>query len=262
MLDIFWLTVGVFFCLGLIFGSFTNALVWRGVRGKSIARGRSQCVHCDRQLRWFENIPLASFIFLRGRCATCHTPIPWQYPLIELGGGCLYATIAVFSGGYFSVAGPVVRDIFFISIGLIIFASDAQYQIIFSSVAWVGALLGLILNLFFPGPTLLMMALGALVGGGFFGLQYIISHGRWIGGGDVRLGVMLGIWLGWRELLVALFIAYMLGAAIGVALLATGRRQRTSQIAFGTFLIIGAGIAHWYGEPIIRWYSSLLYGLY
>jgi len=152
----------------------------------------------------------------------------------------------------------LVRDFLFIIILIIIFVYDALYKIILSGIIWFGAIIGFIINYFFFHYSLSSLLWGVLIGGGFFLLQFLVSKGKWIGGGDVRMGVMMGIWLGFPNILAALFLAYILGALVAVILLLSKKKEMNSEIPFGTFLSLGTFISLFYGGIIIRWYVGML----
>ncbi len=145
-----------------------------------------------------------------------------------------------------------------LSILVIIFATDVLYQIIWPEIVWLGAILGFIFN-FLIGKDILQMAIGFAVGGGFFLLQYLISNGKWIGGGDVRLGAMMGVWLGWPVVLVAIFLAYITGAIFGLSLLAVKKKTLSAQMAFGPFLALATLFCLQHGEQVINWYRALIF---
>jgi len=260
--------------LGLCVGSFLNCLIYRLHEKKTIL-GRSFCPHCKKQISWHDNIPLLSFIWLRGRCRHCRRKISWQYPIIELATGILF--VLVFVHNFSAQSGPALgwqfpipstwdnfqflaRMIFqwlFVSILVIIFIYDLRWYIIPDIITLPAMALVLLVNLYL-GVGWLNLLLAAGIGGGFFGLQYLVSRGRWIGGGDIRLGVLMGIILGYPQIITALMLAYISGSAIGVALLTARKKQWSSQIPFGTFLSAATVITMLWGEEILGWYLNLL----
>ncbi|OGH84040.1 MAG: hypothetical protein A2261_01170 [Candidatus Magasanikbacteria bacterium RIFOXYA2_FULL_44_8] len=251
----------VIFVLGLILGSFLNSWMWRTRENfKIFVSSRSMCVHCHRQLFWWENVPVLSYIYLRGKCLKCKRPIPTRYPLVEL---CT-AVLLVFIAWYHVRFLPQfelwrwLRDVFYITFLIVIFVYDALYQEILSRIVWPGVIIGFCINYFALGYSAGGMLLAAAVAGGFFLLQYIFSHGTWIGGGDVRLGVMMGVWLGWPAILWALFAAYIIGAIVSVFLLITKKAGPNTAVPFGTFLAIGTLCAIYQGQAVVGWYLGLL----
>jgi len=250
----------IFLC-GLILGSFLNSWIWRTRENIQIISSGSFsiCPCCRRQLVWYEKFPILSYMFLRGKCRTCHKPIPWHFTAVELVTPILLLSVSLyflddihFSEWY------LLRDVLFLTFLIIIFVYDALYQEVLSRIVWPGFFLGSLINYFALNYSFSSLIIGAAVGGGFFLLQYFISKGRWIGGGDVRLGFMIGVWLGWPNILVALFVAYILGAVVSVGLLIGKKKQWASEIPFGTFLAVGTFVALYYASGIINWYLGLL----
>lgn len=249
------------FLITLSLGSFLNSWMWRAWENIKVTTGRSICIYCRRQLNWYENIPLFSFIFLGGNCRTCHKKISWQYPLVEFATAAALTFIAwhrVENDVFFSDNLLYPRDVFFIAFLIIIFVFDALHKVILSRIVWTGAIIGFLFNYFALNISPLSMFYGALAAGGFFWVQYLVSKGKWIGGGDVRLGVMMGIWLGWPSVLIALFLSYIIGATYAIFALLFKKSSWKSQVPFGTFLAMGTVVAIYYGEDIVRWYLNFL----
>ncbi len=248
----------IIFFLGLALGSFLNSWIWRTRENIRIVNGRSMCPSCRRQLTWYENIPVLSYLALGGKCRTCKNLIPKHFTFVEIGAALIFVLVA-----WNNLNNPAVvpahfsRDIIFSILLIIIFIYDWLYQEILPAVVWVGALAGLFFNLYL-GFSLVSMLIGLLVAGGFFWLQFVISKGKWIGGGDVRMGAMMGIWLGWPAVLVALFLSYVVGAVGGLILLALKKKHLSSAIPFGTYLAFGTFVVMLWGDQMIGWYLGLL----
>lgn len=248
------------FLLGLILGSFLNSWMWRVRENiRILAKTRSMCVSCRRQLKWYENIPLFSWLVLCGKCRTCKKNIPFHYVLVELATAFLMMFVVYqhVKLVHFSEWG-LLRDTFFLTLLIIIFVYDWLYRLILSRIIWCGTIIGFAINVLFINYSAVSLLIGIALGGGFFLLQFLISRGKWIGGGDIRMGVMMGVWLGWPNILVALFVAYILGAVVGVFLLLFKKANRNTEIPFGTFLALGTFFSIYYGTPLITWYMSLL----
>lgn len=247
------------FILGLCLGSFINSWVWRTWENCRVTGGRSMCVHCHRQLGWVENIPLFSFVFLRGRCRSCKKNIPRHYPAVEFITAVLLTFVFWYQVNYLPfVFTHFLRDVFFIAFLVVIFVFDGLYKVILPQVVAAGTLVGLVANIFDLHYPPLSLALGALAAGGFFGAQFLISRGRWIGGGDILLGVMMGVWLGWPDVLVAIFLAYILGAVAAVFLMIFKKKNWQTEIPFGTFLALGTFFSMFWGHWAVGWYGGLL----
>lgn len=217
------------------------------------------CVHCGCQLTWSENIPLLSFILLHGKCRTCHKRIPADYFVVEFATPLLLVFAASADLAY-GISNPlhIWRDLFFVALLVVVFVYDAKYYLILTRVVYGGAIVGFLINYFALHISPVNMLVGALAGAGFFWAQYVLSHGRWIGGGDVRLGFMMGVLLGWPNILVALFMAYVLGAVVSLGLLALRKKTLKSQLPFGTFLALGTFVALLWGSQIIHWYLGVI----
>lgn len=268
----------IIFLLGLIIGSFINCLVYRLYVKKSFWRGRSFCPQCQKTINWYDNIPLLSFILLRARCRHCHKPISWQYPLVEFITGLLFlivflATIlpsyhpaAIFSGLTWLT---LARHLVFTAFLIIIFLYDLKYYLIIDKITLPAIVLALVVNLgiaYAKNPELnslisqfLNFLISIIIATGFFLAQFIISRGKWIGGGDIRLGALMGAMLGWPHVIPALFLAYIVGAVVGLGLLIAKRATPKSQVPFGTFLTLATFIIMLWGEDILAWYLGVIF---
>lgn len=247
------------FVFGVILGSFLNSWIWRTRENVKIVSGFSICVHCRRQLVWYEKFPLFSFLVLRGRCRTCKKKIPLHYFFVELLTGIFLTAVIYIHNTYLPFSEWwILRDVLFLTMLIIIFFFDYFYQEVLSRIVWPGAIIGFLINVFPLNHTFISLLGGMVFGGGIFAIQYFISKGKWIGGGDVRLGIMMGAWLGWPSVLVAIFIAYIIGAIVGLSLVLLKRADRKTAIPFGTFLAVGTFVAMFFGTDIINWYMSFL----
>ena len=234
-------------------GSFLNVVIFRLASRESFLTSRSRCPHCRQTIAWYDNIPLLSFVLLLGRCRRCKAPISWQYPLVELVTGI--ALILLY--WRFGLTLDMVVLSIFSGFLVIIFVYDWRHGMILDAVtlpAMAVALVGSLIR----GLGLPALLIGAAIGGGFFVGQYTISRGRWIGGGDIRLGALMGLMLGWQLLLVAGLIAYVSGAAVALVLLSTRRKQLASPIAFGTFLSAATFVAFLWGQNVLDWYLGII----
>jgi prepilin signal peptidase PulO-like enzyme (type II secretory pathway) len=256
----------IVFIFGLIIGSFLNVLIWRFYTGESAIKGRSYCPKCKHRLDFFDLFPVMSFVVQGGKCRYCRGAISWQYPIVELATAVLFAATYIICG-FFASGGPaaggqfliLLKDWFVISVMIVIFVYDAKHYLILDKVIYPAVVV-----VFIASPLLglenswwrgvLDGLLAAAIGGGFFLLQYVVSKGKWIGGGDVKMGFLMGLILGIKGLLVALFFSYIIGALAGLVLIALRRKKMKSQIPFGMFLAVGTIIAMFWGEKILRWY--------
>ena len=238
---------------GLILGSFLNAWLWRTYHVVPM-KGRSMCTSCRTTIVWYDNIPVVSYIILRGKCRSCSQPIPLQYLLIELWLPFAFMLSAWASHSAFTPF--LVIDWIIIFLLTFIFVYDYRYQLILDRTTTIPALILLCIYWFVGFHTLSSMLLGAAVVAGFFYLQFILSKGRWIGGGDIRLGLFMGVVLGWPLALVALFLAYIIGAIISIMLLVFKKAERASKTPFGTYLALATFITMIWGTQFLEWYLS------
>src|SRR3989338_2077522 len=257
---------GLTFVLGLFVGSFLNVCIWRLPREEQVVRGRSHCPACGVTIRWYDNIPLASFVLLGRRCRQCRAPISWRYPAVELLTGLAPAAAV----GRWGMTGPALVYGALLC-GLIVTSFiDAREQIIPDGITLPGTALGVLASVVWPalhgrqshwgglGPSVL----GAVVGGGATYLMGLL--GQWMfkkeamGGGDVKLMAMLGAVLGWQRVLVTFLIAPILGSLVGVPLRIL---KGVDLIPYGPFLAVAAAIALWWGRPIVAWYAHALMGV-
>lgn len=250
----------LFALVGLLFGSFINAAEYRYYRKLPISWDkvkkkftRSMCIHCQEELRTVDLIPVVSFFWLRGRCRHCRKTIAWQYPAIEIANGMLFALTAWTFG--VSVESAVIALL--CTLLTFLFVYDLKYQLVPDSVSLPAVLISSIAGVLI-GNTWQSMLIGAAICGGFFLLQFILSRGTWIGGGDIRIGVVMGLLLGWERGLFALCLAYITGGAFAAVLLLTKRSTRQTRIAFGPFLIGATVFSLFFGSRLLEAYLSLL----
>lgn len=244
----------IVFIFGLLVGSFLNCIVCRLRDKESVVLGHSKCPHCKKQLNWYMLVPILSYVFLKGRCKDCRKRISIQYPLVELITGICFLILFF----RFSLSLSLLIYIVLTSFLIVIFIYDLKYYLILDKVSVMAIIVALLANIIIGQPWLDLF-IGMAIGGVFFLLQYVISKGRWIGGGDIRLGIFMGAILGWQGVLVALFVAYMIGAFISVLLVIFTKKGMKSKIPFGTFLTVATYIAIVFGQDLINWYSNLIY---
>ena len=247
---------------GLIIGSFLNVCIYRLPRDMSIIHPPSTCPQCGKRIQFYDNIPVISYILLRGKCRTCHNPIPLQYPVVELLSGLL--SVGIFLKYGFSLQ-YMVFFIFCDALLLISFI-DLQHKIIPDILSVPGALLGLLLAVFKINPQVTWWdSLIGIVGGtGFF---YLIAFlFLWLrkkegmGMGDVKLLAMIGAWMGWRPLPFIILIASLSGTLIGGGTLFLSRKKFDENIPFGPFLVIGALVFFFFEPKILALWYGLMAG--
>lgn len=243
------------FIFGLVVGSFLNVLIDRIPKGENFVWKPSHCDYCKRPLRWFELIPVFSFILQGGTCRRCHKRLSLRYPISELLTAGGFVLLMPYNETMFTTY-PLALIIF--SAAVVIFFIDLKHQIIPD-----GALITIAVALLFlaiplpPGLRLQHILAGGISALGFFSL-WVATKGRGLGFGDVKLVLLIGLLLGYPGTVVALYVAFLTGAVTGVILIIANRAKMKTRIAFGPFLILGAVVAVFYSNPIVAWFYSLL----
>lgn len=249
------------FIFGLIVGSFLNCVIFRfDIKEKSALDGRSFCVHCKHKLAWFDLIPVASFLILKGKCRYCHKKISLQYPLVELFTALLFVLILNFCWpviGLFNLISLIYLLIIACFL-VVIFVYDLKKFLILDKVIYPAILLTIAYN-FHDFYHLAYNSLPAAIGATLFFLAiFLISKGQWLGFGDVKLIFFLGLLLGFPNILVALFLSFIIGSIIGVGLISLGRKTMKSEVPFAPFLVLACLIAMLWGSSIADWYLSFI----
>ena len=231
-------------------GSFFNALVWRIGHNESITQGRSKCPHCQRQIAWYDLVPVLNFVWLCGKCRRCHQSISWQYPLVELGTVLVLVWLYLHFGlsNQFWVA--ALATLFLIPI----FLTDLRYRIIPDRIVVPGIVIITAMQIWF-GADVINIFIAMVVGAGFFLWQYILSRGRWIGAGDIGLGALMGVILGWPHILIAFALAYLSGAAVGITMMFFKQKTSAFQLPFAPFLVSATFITFIFGQAIQQFFG-------
>lgn len=240
---------------GLIIGSFLNVVIYRFPRRESLSHPGSHCPDCGAPVRPYDNIPVVSWLVLRGRCRDCHGPISPRYPLVELLTGVLFLA----AGVRFGSSAPLAAYCVFFAVLVAISGIDLDHHLIPNRIVYPGGLAVLALLALASGVQGSTRSfVDALIGGVLgFGVLLIIHliQPRGMGFGDVRLAGLIGLasgWLGVAHVAVALFMGFLSGAIVGLVLMAAGRAGRRSRIPFGPFLAVGAVVAVLWGNPLVR----------
>jgi prepilin signal peptidase PulO-like enzyme (type II secretory pathway) len=256
--------------LGLLWGSFLGVVVYRTVKGGSPLLGRSKCDKCKRQITWWQNIPLFSFLFLKGKCFYCKKSIDWSYPLVEIITAALFLWWFVVGRSFFLLAGSpwsVLQPIFWLVVGmvlLVIFLTDLKYGVIsdgsnlflFSLVLFYRvALVG---NGVMMGVDLWRAVLSAVLLTGFFYGLWWFTKGKGFGFGDVKFAPSIGLLLGWPRTLVGVMASFIIGSVVGVLLILLGKKRFGQTIPFGPFLVVGVVVALLWGGQLWGWYMGML----
>jgi leader peptidase (prepilin peptidase)/N-methyltransferase len=266
------------FLLGLVIGSFLNVCIVRIPHGESIVRPASHCTGCGRAIRPYDNIPLVSWLVLRGRCRTCKKPISWMYPVVELATGLLFLACAVAFGPTLEGAKWALLS----ALIVVLVATDIRERILPDKVNFTGLVLAVIISGFlrpvdgvaawlsskmfeFPPPMPVLSVtdslLGAIAGGGLLWLVaegYFRLRGReGMGLGDVKMMAMVGAFEGLEGALLAILIGSLLGSVIGIAFIAIFRKDSDYELPFGAFLGAGSLIVVFFGTRMLEWYQTV-----
>ncbi len=280
------------FIFGLIVGSFLNALIYRLEIGRGLG-GRSFCPNCKKEIKWYDLFPVISWLVLGGKCRYCKKKISIQYPIVELATGFLFAVTCLHflsgagldsgqAGSFFihfststltvipaqvgiqSMSG-IFNLLFWLvfAAGLVaIFVYDLKHQIIPNEIIYTLLILGVL----FVGVNTALLGhyqylidhlLSGLVAGGFFYILALVSEGRWMGGGDIKLVAFMGLVLGWPGIIVALYAGFILGAVFGAISLVSGQKKLGSKIPFGPFLVTGTFISLFFLDVILHFYAKM-----
>lgn len=243
------------FLFGSAVGSFLNVCIYRLPRGESVVFPASHCPHCNRSIRWYDNIPVFSYCALRGKCRFCGNPISFQYPLVE-------ALAGAFSLLFFLRFSLVEYGIYFLLVSslLVVTFIDFKYQIIPDLISLPGIPAGFLASFLLPRITYRDSLLGIILGGG---ILYAVAWGYYrlrktegMGGGDIKLLAMIGAFLGSTAVLVTIFVSAFLGSLAGITMMIFKGKGRTYAIPYGPFLALGAVVALLWGDLLVAWYQG------
>ena len=238
--------------MGAVFGSFLNVVAYRLPRGESLSRPRSRCPGCETPIRPYDNVPVLSWLALRGRCRSCRIRISARYPLVEAGTGLLCALVVLANGLDEDALLGLVLVLLLVPVTLI----DLDHRIIPNRLMLIGAVAAPALVALTQPDALVEHAIAAAAAGGFF-LVAVLAYPRGMGMGDVKLAFVLGLFLG-RSVGPALFVALVAGALVGVAVIARkgAADGRKTEVPAGPFLALGAVVALFAGDAMVEWYLS------
>ena len=250
------LLVAIFFgVIGAVIGSFLNVCILRLPSEQSVVRPPSRCPKCGSGVRWYDNIPIVSWLLLRGRCRSCGNPISVQYPLIELATAAIWVGMAMLFGNELEA----VRGALFLTILLGIAMTDAREYIIPDEFSIGGLILGLGLSLVHGLDGLRTAVIGAAVG---FALLWVIA---WLGkhafkkeamgGGDIKMMAMVGAFVGWKGVFLTIFLGSIVGTVVFGPLALIGKKK---DVPFGIFLAMGAAVTFLWGDAVLEWYRGYL----
>lgn len=245
------------FLFGAAVGSFLNVCIYRLPRNQSIVFPPSACPDCGSRIAPYDNIPILSFLLLRGKCRSCAGRISWKYPTVELMNGLL--TLALFLKFRFS---PTFFVLFlFCSALVVITFIDLEHQIIPDSISLPGILVGFASSFILPWLSWKSSLIGIVAGGGSllivaYGYQ-LLTKKEGMGGGDIKLLAMMGAFLGWRSIPFIIFTSSLAGSVVGITLMLVRKKDSQLPIPFGPFLAFGALLFIFFGREIVTWYFGL-----
>lgn len=243
--------------IGLCLGSFLNVCILRLPHDQSLVTPPSTCPRCGKRIAWYDNIPVVSWLVLRGKCRSCGEPISLQYPLIETLVGALWVGAYLLWGvSVHTLAGGILGTIL-LGIGI----TDARHYLIPDEYNWAGLIVGLAVSLVGGWQGFLQAVIGAAFG---FALLYAVgAAGHWMfgeeamGGGDIKMMAMVGAFVGWTGVVLTIFLGALIGTLVFLPLSLMGRKQL---VPFGIFLALGAAVAYLWGPMLVDWYTSTYFG--
>lgn len=245
------------FLFGAVVGSFLNVCIFRMPNEESVVSPPSHCPVCNYQIRWYDNIPILSYLVLGGKCRGCGVKISLQYPLVELINGLL--TLALFVR-----FGPTIAFValfLFCSALVVITFIDIEHQIIPDEISLSGIIIGFLFSFFIPGYDWVNSLIGIVLGGGSlllvaYGYQKLTGKDG-MGGGDIKLLAMMGAFLGWKAIPFIIFFSSLVGSVLGVSIMLIQKKDSKLAIPFGPYLALAAVFYIFYGPQLIKWYLAL-----
>lgn len=250
-MELYW--IFLFFLLGIIFGSFFNVVGLRIPKKITFTNDRSYCPKCNKQLYWYELIPIVSFLIQRGKCRQCHNNISILYPLIEFSTGIMF----VYSYLKIGFELELITALLLVSMLIIIFVSDLTYMLIPNKILLFFLPLFILMRFISPIEPWYNPLIGAATGFLLIAIIIVVSNGG-MGAGDMKLFGVLGIVLGLGKVLLTFFLAALLGALLGGIMMAMKKVKKQQPIPFGPYIVIGALVSYFYGEQIITIYLSFI----
>ncbi|MDD3531898.1 MAG: prepilin peptidase [Candidatus Shapirobacteria bacterium] len=249
----------IVFVIGLFIGSFLNVVIDRIARDEKFFSGRSYCESCQHPLFWLDLVPLFSFILLAGRCRYCKSRIPFWLPLVEVITGLVFALIIFFSWGLSWWL--VIFRLVIASFLVVIFFADLKYRLVYGIVVYPALIVTLAYQTFLlgGGQGLINPLLSSVFTGLFFYGLYLLTKKKGLGFGDVQIGFLLGLLLGYPATVVSLYLSFLTGALVGIILMVAGRAKLKTPVAFGPFLVFSAFAAWFFGQEMFNFVKEWLF---
>lgn len=258
------------FSLGAVIGSFLNVIIYRTAHDEDWIHGRSRCEDCKKKIHWFDNIPVLSFLILEGKCRNCKASISLTHPVVELLTGTLFVWWYWTGTFFFKLSQEpfqLIQPLFWLIIGvlfLVIVITDILYFLIpdRAVLALLGSTIFYRIALLVTGimqPTDFWWSLvGVVIAVAFFAGLWLITKGKGMGFGDVKLMAPIALLVGWPQVIVTIFLSFLIGACVGVGLILVGKKKFGQHIPFGPFIILATVITLIWGDALVKWYLGLL----
>lgn len=248
------------FVIGLIIGSFLNVVIYRMDDLKSILYTRSRCPSCRKEIAWYDLVPFLSFILLGAKCRFCKEKISWQYPIVELSTGVVFALLFLM----FGLSWALLFYLIVFSLLVVIFVYDLKTQTIPEIFSWIALVLVAFFGWYFGGFSLVSAIAGGLIPAVFLGSLVIFSKEKWMGSGDIKIGAILGFLLGYPNALFGLFLAFILGSVVGLIYIYSQNHRIDKEglrqsLPFAPFLIFSALFTLFYGNVVVSWYLGMFH---
>lgn len=248
----FYIMLLLFFIIGLSVGSFLNVIILRIDRLVTVLRDRSHCPKCNHVLAWYDLIPVFSYLMLGGKCRYCKAEISRQYPIVELCVGVLFALLYT----YFGLGLSLVYYLIIFSLLTVVFVYDLKTQMVPEYFVWMALVLSLLGGWYFGNIAFSSMLWGGLIGGGILAFLVIVSKEKWMGAGDIKIGLILGLLTGYPIALFGMFFSFLSGAIVGLIYIKLKGKTIKDALPFAPFLITSTLIAMLFGHAIVGWYMG------
>jgi leader peptidase (prepilin peptidase)/N-methyltransferase len=248
------LNIIIIIITGLVVGSFLNVVIFRMKELHTVINTRSRCPECKTEIKWYDLIPFLSFVLLRTKCRNCGKQISWQYPIVEIGTAILF----LFLYSEFGFSYQLIMQLILAFFAIAIFVYDLKNLEIPDEMLYPAIVIAVLNLAFFHPSSFLNGIYGILICAGFLGLLYLLGIGKWLGFGDVKLGILLGLMSPFPFAILTLFLAFAIGSIVGIYMILIGQKTFKSEVPFAPFLIISLYLSIFYGDKIINWYLGLI----
>ena len=245
----------IIFLVGLSVGSFLNVVIFRLEDLKSIVNERSHCTKCKKTISWYDLLPLLSFMILKGKCRNCSEKISWQYPLVELSVGI----IALLTYINFGLSFQSLFYFVVFALLTVVFVVDINTQMVPEEFVWVALAIAVLGSWHFGGFGVLNMIYGGVIGGIIPAFLVIVSKEKWMGAGDIKIGLLLGLLVGFPSAVLMVFLSFILGSIVGLLFIIKRRKSLKDSLPFAPFLISSGFLTLLWGHYVLSWYFGNFY---